>query len=61
MRRYHAFTVTLFLLLDCLAMAAMFQRDSTARFKVLDFDGNPISNAVVNVNIINLALSILSY
>lgn len=31
-------------------MGALFQRDSTARFKVLDFDGNPISNAVVRVN-----------
>ena len=32
------------------AIGALFQRDSTVRFKVVDFDGNPISNAVVRVN-----------
>ena len=31
-------------------IAAIFQRDSTAYFKVTDFDGNPISNATVRVN-----------
>ena len=30
--------------------AAVFQRDSTVHFKVIDFDGNPISNATVRVN-----------
>ena len=31
-------------------IAAIFQRDSTAMFKVVDFEGNPISNAAVRVN-----------
>ena len=32
------------------AIAATFQHDSTANFKVVDIDGNPISNATVRVN-----------
>lgn len=32
------------------AIGALFHRDSMANFKVVDFDGNPISNAVVSVN-----------
>ena len=32
------------------AIAAIFQQDSTANFKVVDFDGKPISNATVRVN-----------
>jgi len=32
------------------AIGVIFQRDSTAYFKVTDFDGNPISNATVRVN-----------
>ena len=31
-------------------IAAIFQRDSTVKFRVVDFDGNPISNATVSVN-----------
>ena len=32
------------------AVGAIFQRDSTVHFKVVDFDGNPISNAAIRVN-----------
>lgn len=32
------------------AIGVIFQRDSTAYFKVTDYDGNPISNAAVRVN-----------
>ena len=32
------------------AMGALFQRDSTVRFKVMDFGDNPISNATVRIN-----------
>ena len=32
------------------ATGAIFQRDSTVGFKVIDFDGNPISNAAVRIN-----------
>ena len=49
--RRDLFIVGLIVMAGCSsAMGALFQRDSTARFKVLDFDGNPISNAVVRVN-----------
>ena len=45
------FIVGLFAVACCgTATGAIFQRDSTARFKVVDFDGNPISNAAVRVN-----------
>ena len=32
------------------ATGSIFQRDSTVKFKVIDFDGNSISNAAVRVN-----------
>ena len=32
------------------AVGGIFQRDSTVKFKVIDFDGNPISNANVCVS-----------
>ena len=45
------FIVGLFAVACCDTVAgAIFQRDSTVHFKVIDFDGNPISNATVRVN-----------
>ncbi len=45
------FIVGLFVAACCdTATGAIFQRDSTVKFKVIDFDGNPISNATVRVN-----------
>ena len=45
------FIVSLIVVVSCgNVMAALFQRDSTARFKVMDFCGNPISDATVRVN-----------
>lgn len=43
--------VCLFLMSVCnVALGALLQRNSTVAFKVVDFDGNPISNATVRVN-----------
>lgn len=42
---------TLVVIVGCSdVQAALFQRDSIARFKVSDFRGNPVSNATVKVN-----------
>ena len=50
MKKSAAFSVLVACIGCASAVGAIFHKDSTAHFKVVDFGGNPISNAVVRVN-----------
>ena len=50
MKRYLFFVCVAGLVACVRATGGMFQRDSAAYFKVTDYDGSPISNAVVKIN-----------